>query len=116
MEEKDSDKREKIHQFHADLCKMLSNPTRLKILERLRDEERTVGELVEDIDVRQANLSQHLAELRKRNLVESRREGTNVYYNIAHPKIVKACDLVREVVFEQLEETKELVEGGEQNE
>lgn len=104
---------EKILKLHADLCKMLSNPTRLKILENLREGEKTVSELVDEIGVRQANLSQHLAELRKRNLVNSRKEGTNVYYNIANEKITKACDLVKEVLFDQLSENRELVERGE---
>lgn len=103
-------KEERIHRLHADLCKMLSNCTRLKILEGLRDGEKTVGTLVEEVGVRQANLSQHLAELRKRDIVRSRREGANVYYRIAYPKVVEACELIREVVFEQLSESKDLVE------
>lgn len=102
--------KDEIYRLHADLCQMLSNPTRLKILEKLKDEEKTVSELVDEIGVRQANLSQHLAELRKRDLVENRREGSNVYYKVAYPKVVEACNLVREVVFEQLSQTKELVE------
>ncbi len=103
----------KILQLHADLCKMLSNPTRLKILENLREDEKMVSELVEEVGVRQANLSQHLAELRKRNLVKSRKDGTNVYYKIANPKIIQACDLVREVLFDQLSENRKLVKQGE---
>ncbi len=103
---------DKIYQLHADLCQMLSNPTRLKILEKLKDKERTVGELVDEIGVRQANISQHLAELRKRNLVDNRREGANVYYKISYPKVVKACNLIRDVLHEQLSETKKLVEKG----
>lgn len=99
--------------MHANLCKMLANPTRLEIFENLREGERTVSELVSEIGVRQANLSQHLAELRKRKLVKSRREGANVYYRISHPKIIRACDLIREVVFEQLSEDRELMEGEE---
>ncbi len=110
MAEKEKDDR--IYQLHADLCQMLSNPTRLEIIEELREGEKSVSELVSAIGVRQANLSQHLSELRKRNLVVTRREGTNVYYEIAYPKIFEACDLVREVLFEQLSESKELIEGG----
>lgn len=106
-------KDEQIYKKHADLCKMLSNPTRLKIIEELRDSEKSVGELVSEIGVRQANLSQHLAEMRKRNLVKTRREGTKVYYKIAYPEIIEACNLVQKVLFKQLSEEKELLEGGE---
>ncbi|KXB05718.1 hypothetical protein AKJ50_00015 [candidate division MSBL1 archaeon SCGC-AAA382A13] len=111
MSEKETKNNEELYQIHADLCQMLSNPTRLKILEKLKDEEKTVSELVSEIGVRQANLSQHLAELRKRNLVKNRREGANIYYSVAHPKIVKACNLIREVVFEQLSENQKLIEN-----
>lgn len=108
-------KNDKLFQLHADLCKMLSNPTRLKILESLREGEKIVNELVDDVEVRQANLSQHLAELRKRNLVKSRKEGTNVYYKISNPKIIEACDLVREVLFDQISENTRLMrQGGEE--
>lgn len=109
----EEDKKRRIYELHANLCKMLANPTRLEIFENLREGERTVSELVSEIGVRQANLSQHLAELRKRKLVKSRREGANVYYRISHPKIIRACDLIREVVFEQLSEDRELMEGEE---
>ncbi len=104
--------KEEIYKIHADLCQMLSNPTRLKILEELKDGEKTVSDLVSKVGVRQANLSQHLSELRKRNLVKDRREGSNVYYKVAYPEVVKACNLMREVVFKQLSERKELVKEG----
>ncbi len=109
MAEKEKDK-EEIYKIHADLCQMLSNPTRLKILEELKDGEKTVSDLVSEVGVRQANLSQHLAELRKRNLVKNRRDGANVYYKVAYPEVVEACNLMREVVYKQLSERQELVE------
>ncbi len=109
MVEKNQNKKEKIYELHAELCKMLSNPTRLEILEELREGEKSVSELVSKIGVRQANLSQHLAELRKRDLVETDRDGTKVYYKIAYPKILEACDKVREVLFKQLSERQKLV-------
>lgn len=116
MAKEKSDKDDRIYQLHADLCQMLSNPTRIKILEELKEGEKTVSELVSAIGVRQANLSQHLAELRNRKIVRDRREGSNVYYEIAYPKLTKACNLVREVVFEQLSENKDLLKRDEKNE
>ncbi len=110
----EKEREERMYELHADLCKMLSNPKRLKIIENLQDTEKTVSELVSDVGIRQANLSQHLAELRKRDLVETRKEGANVYYEIANPKIVQACNLVREVLLERLSENGDLV--GDENE
>lgn len=108
MSEKLSDS-EEVHEIHADLCQMLSNPTRLQILDQLKEGEKTVSELVSKVGVRQANLSQHLAELRKRNLVKNRKEGAKVYYSIAYPEVIEACNLMRDVVFKQLSERKDLV-------
>ncbi|KXB00493.1 hypothetical protein AKJ47_01510 [candidate division MSBL1 archaeon SCGC-AAA261G05] len=105
-------KEEEIYQQHADLCKMLSNPIRLKILNQLREGEKPVGEITTSIGARQPTISQHLGTLRRLGLVDSRKEGTNVYYKISHPKIMKACDLIREVIFEQISKQQELGKGG----
>ncbi|MFQ6123992.1 MAG: ArsR/SmtB family transcription factor [Candidatus Heimdallarchaeota archaeon] len=99
----------RIFKLHADLCKTLANPTRLEILSWLREGERSVSELIALTDVRQATISQHLAVLRQRRVVSTRKEGANIFYKIAHPKIVEACDLIREVMFEQLAEMEKLV-------
>ena len=100
-----------IYQLHAELCKTLSNHTRLEILNLLRDGEKTVSELVAATGLRQSNLSQHLALMRQQGIVIARKEGANVNYRIANPKIVKACELIREVLFEQLAESKKLIKG-----
>lgn len=88
--------------LHSDLCKTLSNPKRQEILDTLRKKELTVNELVEKIGISQANLSQHLAILRAKGIVTSRREGINVYYSISNPKIIKAFDLISEVLQEAI--------------
>lgn len=103
---------EDIMKMHADLCKMLSNPTRLKILEELKEDEKRVGELVDSTGLSQSNVSQHLGELRKRDLVESRKDGASVYYKIKYPRIMDACEIVKEVLFERLSDDKELYERG----
>ncbi len=98
-----------IFSLQADICKTLGNPKRLEIIDALCDGELTVTELVEQLKVPKANVSQHLAILRSKRLVVTRREGLNIYYSIANPKIIKACRMMREVLFEQLEEGGELV-------
>lgn len=104
---------ERIAELHADLCKMLSNATRLMILEQLKEGEKSVGELVDTLGYRQSNISQHLSKMKKKDLVRGRREGSNIYYSLSYPKITEACDIIREVLFEQLEKDKELVERGD---
>jgi len=99
----------KIYKLHAELCKTLANPIRLEILSLLRDGERSVSELTALTGVRQATISQHLAVLRQRRVVSTRKEGANIFYKIANPKIVEACDLIRTVLFEQLAEMENLV-------
>ncbi len=100
-----------IYQRHAELCQTLANPTRLEILSLLRDGEKRVNDLVEQTGLSQANISQHLALMRSKGLLVARREGTSSYYRIANPKIVRACELIREVLVEQAVEHAELVGG-----
>jgi len=80
------------------------------ILDCLRDGEKSVNELARLVGARQANVSQHLALMRQRGIVTIRKHGANVYYKVANPKIIQACDLIREVLFEQLAEAKILTE------
>lgn len=81
----------------AELLKLLSNDQRLIILCRLSDQEMSVSELGAHVNLAQSALSQHLAKLRARGLVATRRDGQNIYYRLANPtaqKLVGAlCDL-----------------------
>ena len=100
---------EKIFELHADVCKVFSNAKRLEILNTLREKERTASELIEKIGLSKANLSQHMSVLKSKGVVVSRREGVNIYYRISNPKIIQACDLMREVLLEQLQENGRMV-------
>lgn len=99
-----------IFELHADVCRTLSNPKRLQILNALRDGEMSVNEILARVGrIRLANLSQHLAVMRQKGVVATRREGNLIYYRIESLKIIKACDLMREVLFEQLAGKGELL-------
>ena len=74
-------KKNNFYFLHSDVCKTLANPKRQEILDSLRQKEMTVNELVEKTGISQANLSQHLAILRSKGIVGSRRDGVNVYYS-----------------------------------
>lgn len=92
---------DEITRLHANVCKGLADPKRLLIIQALRDGERTVTELTTELALPQANVSQHLAVLREKGLVTSRREGNWVYYELSSKKIVEAMDLLREVMTER---------------
>ncbi len=88
--------------LHAKVCKGIADPKRLLIINALRDGERSVTDLCDDLDLPQANVSQHLAVLRDRGLVDTRRDAQRVFYSLTSYKIVQAIDLLREVMAEQI--------------
>jgi ArsR family transcriptional regulator, virulence genes transcriptional regulator len=90
--------------MHSELCKTLANDKRQMILGALRADELSVGQLVERTGIPQANLSQHLSIMRTHGVVNTRREGTRVFYSISNPKLIQAFDLITEVMQEMLGE------------
>lgn len=97
-----SEIREEFFQLHASVCKGFADPKRLILINALRDGERSVTELCEVTKIQQANASQHLAILKSKGLVTSRREGQRVYYKVTSAKINEALDLLLDVMAEQL--------------
>ena len=81
--------------------KALADPRRLALLSVLQGGERTVTELAEATRRPQPNVSQHLASLARAGLVDSRREGTRVFYRIADPYVLRICDAVCDSLTEQ---------------
>jgi ArsR family transcriptional regulator, virulence genes transcriptional regulator len=102
------DQEEQLFVFHADLCKMLSNPIRLKIIHFLREKEKSVNELARLCHAPQATLSQHLGLMRQRGMLATRKKGTTVYYRLANPKMIEAFDLMREILSERLLEMQKM--------
>jgi ArsR family transcriptional regulator len=102
--------RTEIFQLYANLCKGLADPKRLLIIETLRERPLTVSEISAELELPQSNVSQHLGILRQREIVRTRRRGSNVFYSLANPKILDALDLLREVMTEQLAQRGELHE------
>lgn len=104
---KDAVKRE-LFELHATLCKAIADPTRLLIIEALRNGPRTVGELRGALGLSQSNVSQHLAILRQRMVVRGRRDGSHVLYSLSNTKVLQAVDLLREVMADGLAEQERL--------
>ena len=90
------------YRLHAELCKVLTDPKRLVLLDVLRSGDWSVGELAGAIGATLANTSQHLAVLRTAGLVEGTRDGTTVHYRLAEPAISAACDIVHGIVERRL--------------
>jgi DNA-binding transcriptional ArsR family regulator len=86
--------------LHAQICKMLAHPKRLEILTILGDTEMAAGDLSRKMNIPKANASQHLALMRNAGILETRREGVNIYYRISSVKVIQACELMREVLLE----------------
>jgi DNA-binding transcriptional ArsR family regulator len=98
-----------FYNLHADVCKTISNPNRQAILDMMRSGEITVTELVNKTGISQANLSQHLAILRSKGVVNTRRDGNNIYYSISNMKIIQAYDLISEVLQESFQSKHDTV-------
>lgn len=86
------------YRLHAQICRVLTDPKRLMLLDALRDDELSVGQLADAIGTSLPNASQHLAVLRGAGLVEARRSGTTIRYRIGEPAIVHASDIVHDIV------------------
>lgn len=95
-------KEKEYYILHSEFCKNLANPKRLEILDTLRVKEMTVNELAEKTSIPQSNLSQHLALMRTKGAVIARQQGTNIFYSLSNPKLVRAFDLISDVLHESL--------------
>ncbi|OIP37765.1 transcriptional regulator [Candidatus Desantisbacteria bacterium CG2_30_40_21] len=90
------------------MCQVFTSPKRLEILNLLKDKELSVNELADLADIPQSNLSQHLTIMREKGMVNTRREGTTIYYSLVNPKIIQAFDIIREILLEKLAQTEKL--------
>jgi ArsR family transcriptional regulator, virulence genes transcriptional regulator len=97
---------EELYRLQADFCKGMAHPTRIHILRSLKQGEKTVNELARLVGVTQANASQHLAVLRQFGLLNTRRDGSSIYYSISDHRIIEACELVRICIGERLRKSQ----------
>ncbi|MEK6952016.1 MAG: metalloregulator ArsR/SmtB family transcription factor [Nanoarchaeota archaeon] len=101
-----------LYKVHAEICKVFSNPIRLEVLNLLRDKEMSVTELINKSKLSQANISQHLSIMKSKGIVVSNRKGKNIYYKLSNYKIIKAFDIIKEVLTERLENSKKIMQEG----
>lgn len=98
-----------VREVKANLFRVLGHPARVRILELLRDGERSVGALQAELGLDSGGTSQHLAALRRIGLVESRRDGTSVYYRVDDQRVFELLSVGRAIITRQLAEQQSLL-------
>jgi len=93
---------DELYSLHARMCRVFTDPTRLKILRFLGKGEKNVGELAKLCKTRQATLSQHLAIMRREGVLKTRRKGTSIFYSVADGRILEACSIMRKALTSRL--------------
>jgi ArsR family transcriptional regulator, arsenate/arsenite/antimonite-responsive transcriptional repressor len=98
-----------LRHFKAEFFRVLSHPTRLRILDLLRRGEMTVGDIRDELGIEQSTVSQHLAALRTIDFVKTRREGTSMWYSVSDPGIWKLLDVARDIYERQLKRGRSML-------
>lgn len=99
----------KVYQQLANIVKAMSNPHRLEILELLAQGQFSVAEIAEETDITGANASQHLQVLKQVQLVDTRRDGNHVYYQLAGQSVYKAWKALRDLGIERVAEIERVM-------
>jgi DNA-binding transcriptional ArsR family regulator len=102
-------RRFELQTLKADFFKALGHPTRVRILEILRHGARSVTDLTQTLDVDQSVVSQHLARLRAKNVVEARKDGTTVRYTVHDEAVGELLDVARRIFSHHLEGTQTML-------
>jgi DNA-binding transcriptional ArsR family regulator len=104
-----------LRRFKADVFQALAHPTRIAILEFLSEGELSAGALIEKLGMEQANVSQHLAVLRAKQLVSNRKTGNQVFYSVRDPIIIDVLKLMRTYFHAHLKDSLAMLDEMEQS-
>jgi len=91
-----------VYQVKAEFFKTLGHPVRVRILELLKDGERSVGELQRELKMDSGGTSQHL-------VLDARRAGTSVFYSVRDPRIFQLLDTARQIITSNLTESQQVL-------
>jgi len=100
-----------ITELHANICSAISDPRRILLLYAMSEEPRNVSRLAEAVGISQPAASRHLKLLHQRGLVTSHRQGASVIYTLADQRLIQALDLLRDVLFQRLENRADLLKN-----
>ena len=101
---------ERVLELKAEILKALAQPTRLKILELLRNGEKCICEIVPAINGEQSNVSRHISLMQKSNLVTTRKDGVKVMVKVSDPRVFEILDSIALLLKKQIIETGKLVQ------
>ncbi len=102
---------ERVLELKAEILKVLAQPTRLKILELLRDGEKCICEIVPALNGEQSNISRHISLMQKSNLVTTRKDGVRVMVKVKDPKIFGILDQVSAILKTHVTEQNKLIKS-----
>ena len=103
--------RAELTELTATLCRALNDPKRLFILHALAQGPASVGDLADIVDATTANVSQHLAVLRERGLVDTKRDGLNIIYSLRYPELIDTVTQLRGILHAELQRRHGLLVG-----
>ena len=98
-----------LRQFKAAIFQALAHPTRIAIVELLRNGEMSAGQLIDKLGLEQANASQHFAVLRAKQIVVNRKEGNQVFYSLRDPVLLEVLDILKRYFYSQLSRTRSML-------
>jgi len=101
---------DRVLELKAEILKALAQPTRLKILELLRNGEKCICEIVPAINGEQSNISRHISLMQKSHLVTTRKDGVKVMVKVSDPRVFEILDSIALLLKKQIIETGKLVQ------
>ena len=94
----------RLFELQCEICKAVSHPLRLEIVDLLSRRGRSAAELIEALETSKANVSKHVNQLVQAGVVEASREGRAVRYRLTHPEIHEACSIMRSILYRRLKQ------------
>jgi DNA-binding transcriptional ArsR family regulator len=104
---------QEINQLHANICSAISEPNRILLLYEIHEEPRNVNSLAESVGISQPAASRHLKVLKERGLINAQRDGNQVIYTLADDRIIKALNLLRQLMLDNLAQRADLVKANQ---
>ena len=100
---------QEINQLHARICSAISEPNRILLIYAVAEKPLSVNNLAEIVGISQSAASRHLKVLRERGLIQAQRDGAQVIYSLTDERFIKALDLLRDVMLDQLAQQANLI-------
>lgn len=99
-----------VFELHAEICKALGHPLRIEIIDLLSNKELCFSDILENTGGIKSTLSQHLSIMVDKGILKSRKDSRCNYFSLASPKVARACGLMREVLIENVDKQKKVLQ------